>query len=58
MEAVNQMWHLGEAFTDKKVVAKIMVSVPQKFAKSCDLQSLTIQNQQASCMRENGFKKR
>ena len=40
---------LGEAFTDQKVVEKIMVSVPQKFEtkisaieESCDLQTLTI----------------
>ncbi|KAL6318414.1 hypothetical protein AAG906_041179 [Vitis piasezkii] len=49
MDVVNQMRLLGEAFTDQKVVEKIMVSVPQKFEakisaieESCDLQSLTI----------------
>ncbi|XP_034674255.1 uncharacterized protein LOC117905442 [Vitis riparia] len=49
MDVVNQMRLLGEAFTDQKVVEKIMVSVPQKFEakisaieKSCELQSLTI----------------
>ncbi|WJZ82104.1 hypothetical protein VitviT2T_001894 [Vitis vinifera] len=49
MDVVNQMRFLGEAFTDQKVVEKIMVSVPQKFEakisaieESCDLQSLTI----------------
>ena len=49
MDVVNQMRFLGEAFTNQKVVEKIMVSMPQKFeAKisaiedSCDLQSLTI----------------
>ncbi|KAL6332552.1 hypothetical protein AAG906_008972 [Vitis piasezkii] len=48
MDVVNQML-LGEAFTDQKVVEKIMVSVPQKFEakisaieESCDLQTLTI----------------
>ncbi|RVW14603.1 Retrovirus-related Pol polyprotein from transposon RE1 [Vitis vinifera] len=49
MDVVNQMRLLGEAFTDQKVVEKIMVSVPQKFEakisaieESCDLQTLTI----------------
>ena len=49
MDVVNQMRLLGEAFTDQKVVEKIMISVPQKFEvkisaieESCDLQSLTI----------------
>ena len=49
MDVVNQMRLLGEAFTDQKVVEKIMVSVPQKFEakisaieESYDLQSLTI----------------
>ena len=49
MDVVNQMRLLGEAFTDKKVVENIIVSVPQKFKakistieESCDLQSLTI----------------
>ncbi|WKA00249.1 hypothetical protein VitviT2T_018628 [Vitis vinifera] len=49
MDVVNQIRLLGEAFTDQKVVEKIMVSVPQKFEakisaieESCDLQTLTI----------------
>ncbi|RVW24539.1 Retrovirus-related Pol polyprotein from transposon TNT 1-94 [Vitis vinifera] len=49
MDVVNQMRLLGEAFTDQKVVEKIMVSMPQKFEakisaieESCDLQTLTI----------------
>ncbi|RVW82648.1 Retrovirus-related Pol polyprotein from transposon TNT 1-94 [Vitis vinifera] len=49
MDVVNQMRLLGEAFTDQKVVEKIMVSVPQEFEakisaieESCDLQTLTI----------------
>lgn len=49
MDVVNQVRLLGEAFTDQKVVEKIMVSVPQKFEakisaieESCDLQNLTI----------------
>ncbi|RVW79667.1 hypothetical protein CK203_042394 [Vitis vinifera] len=49
MDVINQMRLLGEAFTDQKVVEKIMVSVPQKFEAKisaieefCDLQSLTI----------------
>ena len=49
MDVVNQMRFLGEAFTNQKVVEKIMVSMPQKFEakisaieESCDLQSLTI----------------
>ncbi|RVW48912.1 hypothetical protein CK203_091191 [Vitis vinifera] len=49
MDVVNQIQLLGEAFTDQKVVEKIMVSVPQKFEakisaieESCDLQTLII----------------
>ncbi|RVX01547.1 Retrovirus-related Pol polyprotein from transposon TNT 1-94 [Vitis vinifera] len=49
MDVVNQIRLLGEAFTDQKVVEKIMVSVPQKFEakisaieESYDLQTLTI----------------
>ncbi|WJZ96236.1 hypothetical protein VitviT2T_014941 [Vitis vinifera] len=49
MDVVNQMRLLGEAFTDQKVVEKIMVSVSQKLEakisaieESYDLQSLTI----------------
>ena len=49
MDVVNQMRFLGEAFTNQKVVEKIMVSMPQKFEakisvieESCDLQSLII----------------
>ncbi|XP_074323222.1 uncharacterized protein LOC141660162 [Apium graveolens] len=49
MDVVNQVRLLGEAFTDQKVVEKIMVSVPQKFEAKisaieelCDLQNLTI----------------
>jgi hypothetical protein len=49
MDIVNQMRLLGKAFTDHKVVEKIMVSVPQKFEakisaieESCDLNNLTI----------------
>ncbi|KAL6315072.1 hypothetical protein AAG906_030925 [Vitis piasezkii] len=41
MDVVKQMRLLGEAFTDQKVVEKIMVSVPQKFeAKILQLKSL------------------
>ncbi|KAL3612663.1 hypothetical protein D5086_003683 [Populus alba] len=49
MDVVNQIRLLGKAFTDHKVVEKIMVSVPQKFEakisaieESCDLNNLTI----------------
>jgi hypothetical protein len=49
MDVVNQMRLLGKAFTDHKVVKKIMVSVPQKFEakisaieESCDMNNLTI----------------
>lgn len=49
MDVVNQVRLLGEAFTDQKVVEKIMVSVPQKFEskisaieESCDMKDLTI----------------
>jgi predicted phosphoribosyltransferase len=49
MDVVNQIRLLGKAFTDHKVVKKIMVSVPQKFEakisaieESCDLNNLTI----------------
>ena len=49
MDVVNQMKLLGEAFTDQKVVEKIMISVPQKFEAKIyaieefyHLQSLTI----------------
>jgi hypothetical protein len=49
MDVVNQMRLLGKAFTDHKVVEKLMVSVPQKFEakisaikESCDLNNLTI----------------
>jgi len=39
------MWHLSEAFRDKKVVAKIMVSVPQKFAKSHNSESASFMHE-------------
>jgi len=49
MDVINQMRLLGKAFTDQKVIEKIMVSVPQNFEakisaieESCDLHGLTI----------------
>ncbi|RVW71560.1 Retrovirus-related Pol polyprotein from transposon TNT 1-94 [Vitis vinifera] len=48
MDVVNQMKLLGEAFTDQKVVEKIMVSVPQKFEAKISEQRVLMRGDEAT----------